>query len=146
MLTLLPTLRRSNWLRRPEWDLFDRFFEDFSTPNLYSEERTFTPAFDVSETEKELIIEAEIPGIKKEDISINLSNGLLSIKGEKKHETKEEKENYHCIERRYGTFKRNMQLPVEVDSDKVDATYKDGLLTITIPKAQAAEPKKIEVH
>ena len=73
--------------------LFDRFFEDFSMPSLFSEERTFAPAFDVSETEKELIVEAEVPGMDKNDISINLSNGLLTIKGEKKHEKKEEKEN-----------------------------------------------------
>jgi HSP20 family protein len=133
-------------LRHPGWDLFDRFFEDVSVPSLFSEERTFAPAFDVSETEKELIVEAEVPGMDKNDISINLSNGLLTIKGEKKHEKKEEEENYHCVERRYGAFSRTMRLPVEVDPEKVDATYKDGLLKVTLPKSEAAEPKKIEVH
>jgi HSP20 family protein len=146
MSGLLPTLRRTNWLRHPEWDLFDRFFEDFRLPSLFSEEGTFEPAFDVSETEKELIVKAEVPGMKKEDISIDLSNGLLTVKGEKKHEKKKEHENYHCVERRYGTFLRTMRLPVEVDTDKVDATYKDGLLTITVPKSEAAKPKKVEVH
>jgi HSP20 family protein len=112
----------------------------------FTEERTFAPAFDVSETEKELIVEAEISGMDKKDIKINLSNGVLTIQGEKKHEKKEENENYHCVERRYGTFSRTMRLPVEVDPEKVDATYKNGLLTVTLPKSGAVEPKKIEVH
>jgi HSP20 family protein len=115
-------------------------------PSLFAEERTFAPAFDVSETKKELIVEAEVPGMDKKDIRINLSNGVLTIQGEKKHEKKEEKENYHRLERRYGAFSRTMRLPVEVDPDKVDATYKNGLLTVTLPKSEAVEPKKIEVH
>ncbi len=146
MSALLPTLRRTNWLRHPGWDLFDRFFENFSMQSPFTEERTFAPAFDVSETEKELIVEAEISGMDKKDIKINLSNGVLTIQGEKKHEKKEENENYHCVERRYGTFSRTMRLPVEVDPEKVDATYKNGLLTVTLPKSGAVEPKKIEVH
>ena len=146
MSALLPNLRRTNWLRRPGWDLFDRFFEDFGLPSLITEETSFSPTLDVSETEKELIVKAEVPGMDKEDIGINLSDGLLTIKGEKRHEKKEEKENYHCIERRYGTFSRTMRLPVDVETDKVDATYKDGVLTITLPKSETAKPKKIEVH
>jgi HSP20 family protein len=112
---------------------------------MLSEETTFTPAFDVSETEKELIIKAEVPGIDKKDININLSDGLLTIKGEKKHEKEEESENYHRVERRYGTFSRTVRLPFEVEVDKVDATYKDGVLKITVPKSEAAKPRKIEI-
>ncbi len=146
MSALLPILRRTNWMRRPAWDLFDQFFEDFDLPTLFSEDRTFTPAFDVSETEKELIIKAEVPGMDKKDISVSLTDGLLTIKGEKKHEKVEEKENYHHVERRYGTFSRTLRVPVEVDTDKVDATYKDGVLKVTLPKSETVEPKKIEIH
>ena len=146
MSALLPTLRRTHWMRRPTWDLFDRFFDEFGLPSLTTEDTSFTPTIDVSETEKELIVKAEVPGMDKEDIGINLSDGLLTIKGEKRHETKEEHEDYHCVERRYGSFSRTMRLPVDVETDKVDATYKDGVLTITFPKSETAKPRKIEVH
>ena len=146
MNALMPILRRSGLVRRPAWDLFDRFFEDFELPMRFREETEFSPAFDVSETEKELIVRAEVPGMEKKDININLSEGLLTITGEKKHEKKEEKENYHCFERRYGKFSRTMQLPLDVDSEKVDAVYKDGVLTITLPKSETVIPKKIEVR
>lgn len=145
MTALMPMLRRSGLVRRLDRDLFDRFFEDFELPTLFSEETTFTPAFDVYETEKELIIKAEVPGIDKKDISINLSDGLLTIKGEKKQEKEEKSENYRCVERRYGTFSRTVRLPFEVEVDKVDATYKDGVLKITVPKSEAAKPRKIEI-
>ena len=111
----------------------------------FGEETEFAPAFDVSETEKELIVKAEVPGIDKKDININLSDGLLTITGEKKLEKKEEGENYHCFERRFGKFSRTMQLHTEVETDKVDAVYKDGVLTITLPKSETVEPKKIEI-
>jgi HSP20 family protein len=124
----------------------DRVFEDAGLPTFFSEERRFTPAFDVSETDKELILRAEVPGMDKDDIDINLTDGLLSIRGEKKREHKEENENYYCIERHYGTFSRTMRLPVEVETDKIDATYKDGVLTIILPKTELVEPKKIQVH
>ena len=145
MTALMPILRRSGLVRHPDWDPFDRFFENFGLPSLLSEETTFTPAFDVSETEKELIVKAEVPGMDKKDININLSDGLLTIKGEKKQEKEEKNENCHCVERRYGRFSRTMRLPCDIEVDKVDATYKDGVLKITLPKPQVAKPKKIEI-
>jgi HSP20 family protein len=99
----------------------------------------------VSESDKELIIKAEIPGMDKKDINITVSDGMLTIKGEKKHEKKEENEHYHRVERRYGAFSRTVRLPREVKAAKVDATYKDGVLSIKLPKSEAAKPKKIEV-
>jgi HSP20 family protein len=111
----------------------------------FREETEFTPAFDVSETEKELIVKAEVPGMDKKDININLSDGLLTITGEKKHEKKEEGENYHCFERRYGKFSRTMRLHSAVNTEKVDAMYKDGVLTITLPKTETVKPKKVEI-
>jgi HSP20 family protein len=145
MTALLPTLRRRGLVGRPAWGLFDRFFEDFELPSPFSEEMTFTPAFDVSETENELIVKAEVPGMDQKDIDINLSDGLLSITGEKKHEKEDKNENYHCVERHYGKFSRTMRVPFEVEADKVDATYKDGVLKVTLPKSETAKPKKIEI-
>ena len=145
MYALMPILRRSGLVRYPELDFFDRFFEDMRMPRLFSEEREWAPAFDVSETEKELIVKAEVPGMDKKDIHINLSEGLLTIKGEKKQEKKDEKENYHCVERRYGTFSRTMRLPFEVEAAKVNATYNDGVLKLTLPKAEPAKAKEIEI-
>ena len=145
MTALLPTLRRRGLVGRPAWGLFDRFFEDFELPSPFSEEMTFRPAFDVSETENELIVKAEVPGMDQKDIDINLSDGLLTIKGEKKHEKKDKNENYHCVERHYGKFSRTMRVPFEVEADKVDASYKDGVLKVTLPKSETAKPKKIEI-
>jgi HSP20 family protein len=130
---------------RPAWGFFDRLFEDFELPSPFSEEMTFTPAFDVSETENELIVKAEVPGMDQKDIDINLSDGLLTITGEKKHEKEDKNENYHCVERHYGKFSRTMRVPFEVEADKVDATYKDGVLKVTLPKSETAKPKKIEI-
>ena len=145
MNVLMPILRRTGLVRRPARDLLDRFFEDFELPIRFGEETEFTPAFDVSETEKELIVRAEVPGMDKKDININLSEGLLTITGEKKHDKKEENENYHCFERRYGKFSRTVRLPSALDTEKVDAVYKDGVLTITLPKSETVKPKKIEI-
>ena len=118
--------------------LFDRFFEvmPFS-------EQEFMPSVDISETDKDVIVQAEIPGIDPKDLDISLNGRLLTIKGEKKSEHEEKKENYHKIERKYGSFSRTLELPVDVDPDKVGATYKDGVLKIVLPKTEAG--KKIEV-
>ena len=146
MTALLPTIRRRALVGRPAWGLFDRLFEDFELPSLLSEEMTFMPAFDVSETQNELIVKGEVPGMDQKDIDINLSDGLLTIKGEKKHEKEDKNENYHCVERHYGKFSRTMRVPFEVEADKVDATYKDGVLKVTLPKSETAKPKKIEIN
>jgi HSP20 family protein len=145
MLALTPILRRTGFLSRPERDFFDRFFGDFTLPRLMSEDTEWVPAFDVSETDNELTIKADVPGMDKEDLNITVSDGILTIKGEKKHEKKEENKHYHCVERRYGSFSRTMRLPTEVEAEKVDATYKDGVLSITLPKSEVVEPKKIEI-
>ena len=76
---------------------------------------------------------------------INLSDSLLTITGEKHHEREDKEENYHCVERHYGKFSRTMRVPFEVEGDKVDATYKDGVLKVTLPKSERAKPKKIEI-
>lgn len=112
---------------------------------LFGEEATLVPAFDISETEKEYMITGEIPGIDVKDLDITLLDGMLTIKGEKKKEKEDTDENYHRIERHYGSFQRNFRIPEKVKTDKLDATYKDGVLKLTLPKAEASEAKKIEV-
>jgi HSP20 family protein len=112
---------------------------------MWTEDRSWMPVFDMSETEKELIVNVEVPGMDSDDIDLTLSDGCLTISGEKKHEEKEEKEDYHRTERRYGAFCRNIALPAHVDPDKIDATYKDGVLRITLPKTESAQTKKIEI-
>ena len=145
MTELLPILRRHGLLGHPHRDFFTGFFEDFDLPTLFSDEASFAPAFDVSETENELIVRAEVPGMDQKDIDVSLSDGVLTIKGEKKQEKEDKNEDYHTVERRYGAFSRTMRLPVEVDIDKVDATYKKGVLKITLPKSEPAKPKKIKI-
>ncbi len=105
------------------------------------------PSMDVRETEKEVIIEADLPGIDEKDISLTMQNGVLTLRGEKKAETKEERENYHMMERSYGSFQRSVRLPDTIDEDNVDARFEKGVLKITLPKRPEAvkQQKKIEI-
>ena len=144
MLQLIPRTRSFLSLI-PEMDMVDRFFNDLALPGFFGEERVVVPAFDVSETEKEYAISGEIPGMDAKDIDISLSDGCLTVKGEKKQEKEEKSENYHRVERHYGSFERSFRIPEKVETDKLDATYKDGILKLTLPKAELSEAKKIEV-
>jgi len=86
-----------------------------------------------------------LPGLKKKDIHVSYQDGMLTLEGERKRESKIKEENYHRIERSYGKFSRSFQLPSGVQADKIDAKFRDGILTITVPKAEEAKPKEIEV-
>jgi HSP20 family protein len=141
LLSLIP--RTGTFM--PDRDLFDRFFDDWSLPSLFSEEHTLVPAFDITENEKEFIVTAELPGIDAKDVGVTISEGILTVKGEKKHEKEDKGDNYHRVERRYGTFSRSFRIPGKIEVDKVDANYKDGILKLTLPKAEGSETKKIEV-
>ena len=129
-----------------ERGFFDRFFEGWDYPALLDEERTWVPAFDISENEKEYILTAELPGVDAKDLDITLSEGILTVKGEKKQEKEDNGENYHRIERTYGSFQRSFHLPEKVQTDKVDAAYKDGILKLTLKKDEKSEVKKITVN
>ena len=143
MLQLVP--RRQRFLPFvPEIDIFDRFF-DLDLPTLFEGEEMINPHFDISETEKGYVISGEIPGIDVKKLNITLSDGIVTIKGEKKKETEEKEENYHRIERHYGSFQRSFRVPDKVKMDELDANYKDGVLKLTLPKAEVSEVKKIEV-
>jgi len=129
----------------PGTDVFDGFFNDLELPDVFGEEGMLVPAFDISETEKEYMITGEIPGIDAKELDITLLDGILTVKGEKKMEKEDKDENYHRVERHYGSFQRNFRIPEKVKTDKLNATYKDGVLKLTLPKTEASEAKKIEV-
>jgi HSP20 family protein len=129
----------------PVRDMFDRFFDDERIGNILSEDKSFVPAFDISESDTEYSVVAELPGIDEKDLDVTLTDGILTIKGEKKHESEEKGETYHRIERRYGSFQRSFRMPDGVQGDKIDATYKDGVLKLMIPKSETSEAKKIEI-
>jgi HSP20 family protein len=124
------------------------FGDIFGSREGTGDELTFSswnPAVDVVEREDNFIIEAELPGIKKEDIHISFVNEMLTIRGEKKVEKEEKKKNYHRSERSYGSFSRTFNFPGNVKADKVDAEFNNGVLKVIVPKSEEAKPKQIEV-
>lgn len=134
-------------LQREMNSLFDNFFRGFGSETFESRMGLFTPQIDVSETDKEIKISAELPGMAEKDIEVSLSKDMLTIKGEKKEEKEDKGKDYYRMERSYGSFSRTIPLPVEVQDNKVDATFKKGVLTITLPKSEKAvkETKKVAI-
>jgi HSP20 family protein len=139
---------------------FNPFFGDLAVPTLRSFEdaisqllsepataRPWTPAVDIRETENALVVKADLPDVDEKDIDIRIENGTLALKGERKFEKDETvKGGYHRIERSYGAFARYFTLPDTVDAEKVQAEFKNGVLTITLPKKEAAKPRTIKVE
>ena len=106
----------------------------------------WTPVVDIFETSNhELVLKAELPGLKREDIDIRVENNTLTLRGERKQEAEVSKENFHRVERSYGAFSRSFSLPPTVDTEKVTANFTDGLLTITLPTREEAKPRQIQV-
>jgi HSP20 family protein len=105
----------------------------------------WTPSVDISETEGEYQIKAEIPDVKKEDVKVTVEDGVLTIQGERKHEKEEKGKKFHRIERSYGSFVRTFSLPDVIEEEKVKADFKDGVLNLHLPKSEKAKPKAIEV-
>ena len=129
--------------RREMGRMFDNFFD--SETEVGESSLTWYPSVDVKETKDEFVLMAEVPGMSKDDIKINISENTLTIKGEKKEEKKQDDHNYHRVERRYGTFQRSFTLPTQIQGNKVKAAYKDGVLTITMPKKEEVKPKEIPI-
>lgn len=123
----------------------DRLFDDFTRGSFLfpagETEIALTPRVDVSETESALEIEAELPGVDEKDVDVTLSDNVLTIRGERKHEREEKKKDFHLVERSYGSFARSIPLPFEVDSDAVKASFSKGVLKVTLPKPPAARAK-----
>lgn len=122
-------------------DIIDEFFNDAVSLNQDS----FVPSIDISETEDQFLITAELPGMKKEDIDISLENGRLSINGERSFKNEEESKTFHRVETKYGSFNRSFQLPDYVDEETINASYNDGLLNISINKAENKVKKQIKI-
>lgn len=129
-----------------------KFFEDFDSPFIGDwvkpfNSNVFTPRVDVTEDNENLYVHAEVPGVDKNDIKINLVGDVLTISGEKKSEQKDEKKNYYRIERNYGAFSRSFTLPAEIKIENISASYDNGVLNITLPKTEEAKivEKQIEI-
>ena len=128
-------------LFRDLWDDFDR---ELGEQGALSRGE-FMPALDVKEDENQLTVTAELPGVKKENIDVSIHGGLLTLKGEKRQEEETKEGGYHRIERCYGNFERRVRLPDYVDEQNVAATFKDGVLTLAMPKKEEVKPKVIPI-
>jgi len=125
-------------------DLWNRLLGETPFSRTFTEE--WLPSADISETKDKLLIKAELPGLDPKDITVSVSGDLLTIKGEKKKEEEEKDEHHHFVERYYGSFQRSFRLPVNIQSDKVEATFDKGVLNITLLKKEEAEKKEIEIN
>jgi HSP20 family protein len=144
------------WKKQSDYPLtnfrknMEQIFEDFiqqnwSVPSPLGE-ANFMPRMDVSETEKEIHIHTELPGMTEKDVEVSLEKNVLSIKGEKKQEVEQKNKNFHCLERKYGSFYRSIPLSAEIDAEKIEANFKNGILSIQLPKTKGKEEaKKIQI-
>ncbi|MCX7661142.1 MAG: Hsp20/alpha crystallin family protein [Candidatus Omnitrophica bacterium] len=144
--------------RGKEWDPFRELLDlerEFSRildtsfellPEKVSKEGTWLPSLDVSEDKESISVKVDLPGVKQEDIDVSIHGNILTIKGERKKEAESKDKNYHRVERFFGSFVRSLTLPQYADTNKVKASYKDGVLEITIPKTEEAKPKQIKVE
>ena len=134
-------------LRREMDSLWDRFF-----PEKHTHERFLThewlPSVDLTETKDKFVIKAELPGLEAKDVDLSIADDVLTIKGEKREETETKEEHHFFVERHWGTFERQIRLPALVKTEKIDATFDKGVLTINLPKTEEAKKKevKIKVH
>jgi HSP20 family protein len=157
--TLFPTAEAMNQLTK--WDPFHELenmhrrlttlFDGDSSHRRNGNSREsmtvaeWAPIVDITEDDKAYVIKAELPEVKKEDVHVTVENGVLTLTGERKVEKEEKGRKHHRIERSYGTFARSFALPDDIDAEKVNASYKDGMLTITVAKSEHAKPRQIEV-
>ena len=140
--------------RRPMRNLFSlhnemgRIFGDLFVPHkggTDTEETAWIPTVDISEMENGFEIRAELPGVSENDVNVTVTDNVLTIKGEKQQEAETDGKNYHRVERRYGSFQRSFTLPRHTETDAIKAEYKDGVLTLGIPKAEVAKPTEVPI-
>lgn len=140
-----PAFRGLQSLQQDMNRIFDEFFRGDLLANDSLFARDWNPAVDILENNDQFVLKAEIPGMTKDDVKITLENNVLTIRGEKKNETEKKEGDFHRIERSYGSFERSFTVPGTIKVNEIDAQYKDGVLTLTLPKAEEAKPKSIEV-
>lgn len=128
----------------------DRMFEDslarFRMPEEAAMPTFWSPSVDIYETDENIVLKAELPGVDKKEVSVEVKDNTLILKGERKREKEVKEENYHRVERSFGTFMRSFSLPVTVKQDQVKAKFKDGVLEVTLPKSEEAKPKQVKVE
>jgi HSP20 family protein len=130
---------------RREMDRFWDSFFDVAPRRKTDDGGEWFPSLDVSETKSDIVVKVELPGIDPKDINISLSDGFLILKGERKTEKEEKEEDYHLIERSFGSFTRSIRLPRDFQGDKISASYKNGVLKVTLPKSEEAKKKEIKI-
>jgi HSP20 family protein len=123
--------------------LWDKFFGERPFARAFTDE--WLPSVDISETKDSFVVKAELPGLEAKDVNVSISGDLLIVKGEKKKEEEEKDEHHYCSERYYGSFQRVFRLPTGVQADKIKATFDKGVLKLTLPKAEEAKKKEIEI-
>jgi len=127
---------------------FDRLFREAFSSHLGNTElstRSWAPPVDIYETEDAIVLKAELPGVDPKDVEVRVEDNTLYLKGERKFQKEVKEQNYHRVERSYGSFARSFSLPNSISSDRVKAEFKDGLLTLTMPKREEAKPKTIKI-
>ena len=125
--------------------MFDNFFRGGIQDDGTIFASVWTPVVDIAEQDNEYTVKVELPGVSKDDVKITMQDDILTIRGEKKAEKETKETGYHRTERSYGSFQRSFTLPTHVKSDRIEASYTDGILTIALPKAEEAKPRQIEV-
>ena len=127
---------------------FDRLFKEAFNPFVSEGDlstRTWAPPVDIYENENDIVLKAELPGIEPKDVEVKVEDNTLYLKGERKFEKEVKNESYHRVERSYGSFARSFSLPNSISTDKVKAEFKDGLLTLTLPKREEAKPRTVKI-
>lgn len=135
---------------QPETDIFGKRFSDimdeFFSDAVATRRNSFAPSIDISETEKQYVIDVEVPGMNKKDINLNVENNTLTISGERKFEKEEDNKQYHRVETHYGSFSRSFALPENADFDSIKASYANGILTVTVNKNEKSLKKQIDIE
>ena len=126
--------------------MFNQFFRGGAGEEAGWGDRTWAPPVDIYETDDALVLKAELPGVSKDDVSIEIHQNTLILRGQRKHEAEVKEDRYHRVERAYGTFQRSFVLPTLVDQEHVQASYTDGVLELRLPKSEAAKPKRIAIQ
>jgi len=149
MKSIIPWRRRTDGIfdafRREMDSLYERFFAETPAGPTGELVGAWAPRVDIEETDKEILVKADLPGVDPKDVDISVSDNSLVLRGEKKEEREEKKKNYRAVERFVGQFYREIPLPAGTDKEKITATTSKGVVTVTIPKAPQAQPKKIAV-
>ncbi len=145
-----PITEVERWLDRMDrlFDrMLDRFFRDWEREFWGLEPRwtTWAPAMDIAETADAYIVRAEVPGVKPEDLEVTVQDNLLTIRGKRERSTEQKGETYHLVERAYGEFTRSLLLPADVKTEAIEASYKNGVLEVRLPKSEESKPRRIEV-